>query len=178
VGNFGLDKSSTHNYLQLGLMKEKADPEINLLLVDDEEEFVVAITERLRKRGFTVDYALTGMEALNRLKQNGSIDVIILDISLPDSDGIDILKKIKTKHPLIEVIILSGYATINSAVESLKLDAFDFLAKPFDLSDLVSKAKQAVIKKREREAKILDVKMKPYISEQERNELISRILGE
>jgi DNA-binding NtrC family response regulator len=86
------------------------------------------------------------------------------------------LKKIKTKNPLIEVIIISGYAAIDSAVESLKLRAFDYLEKPFELNDLISKAKQAAQKKREREAKILDVKMRPYISEQERNELISKIL--
>ena len=152
--------------------------EINFLLVDDEEQLVVTIAGRLRKRGFVVNCAFTGTEALNQLEKNDSIDVVILDIRLPDIDGIDILKKIKTKHPLIEVIIISGFATINSAVESLKLGAFDYLEKPFDINDLISKAKKAVQKKRERETKILDVKMKPYISEKEWNELISRILGE
>ena len=159
-------------------MKEKVVSEINFLLVDDEEEFVTAIVERLRKRGFNADCVFSGKEALNQLEKNDSIDVVILDIRLPDSDGIDILKKIKTKNPLIEVIIVSGYAAIDSAVESIKLGAFDYLEKPFDFNDLILKAKQAVKKKREREAKILDVKMKPYISEKKRNELISRILGE
>jgi DNA-binding NtrC family response regulator len=159
-------------------MKEKVVSEINFLLVDDEEEFVTAIVERLRKRGFTVECALTGTEALNKIEKNDSIDVVILDIRLPDIDGIDVLRNIRKKHPLIEVIIISGFATINSAVESLKLGAFDYLEKPFDINDLISKAKKAVQKKRVCETKILDVKMKPYISEKERNELISRILGE
>ena len=159
-------------------MKEKVVSEINFLLVDDEEEFVTAIVERLRKRGFTVECALTGTEALNKIEKNDSIDVVILDIRLPDIDGIDILRNIRKKHPLIEVIIVSGYAAIDSAVESIKLGAFDYLEKPFDINDLISKAKKAVQKKRERETKILDVKMKPYISEKERNELISEILGE
>ena len=159
-------------------MKRENVTDINLLLVDDEEEFIVAIAERLRKRGFTVEGAFTGTEALNQLEKNNSIDVVILDFRLPDFNGVDVLKKIKTKNPLIEVIIISGYAAIDSAVESLKLGAFDYLEKPFELNDLISKAKQAVQKKREREAKILDVKMRPYISEQERNELISKILKE
>jgi DNA-binding NtrC family response regulator len=159
-------------------MNEKVNPEINLLLVDDEEEFIAAIAERLRKRGFTAEYAFTGTEALNQLEKNNFIDVVILDIRLPDLNGVDVLKKIKSKNPLVEVIIISGYAAIDSAVESLKLGAFDYLEKPFDLNDLISKANQAVQKKREREAKILDVKIRPYISEKERNELISRILKE
>lgn len=157
-------------------MKEKNISDINLLLVDDEKEFVVAITERLRKRGFIADCVFSGKDALNQLEKKNSIDVVILDIRLPDIDGTEILKKIKAKHPLIEVIIISGYAAIDSAVESLKRGAFDYLEKPFELNDLISKAKQAGIRKREREAKILDVKMRPYISEKERNELISRIL--
>ncbi|MEJ2105566.1 MAG: response regulator, partial [Ignavibacteriaceae bacterium] len=154
-------------------MNEKVNPEINLLLVDDEEEFIAAIAERLRKRGFTAECVFTGNEALNQLEKNNFIDVVILDIRLPDLNGVDVLKKIKSKNPLVEVIIISGYAAIDSAVESLKLGAFDYLEKPFDLNDLISKANQAVQKKREREAKILDVKIRPYISEKERNELIS-----
>ena len=159
-------------------MKENANPDINLLLVDDEEEFVVAIAERLRKRSFIANCVFSGEEALNQLEKKNSIEVVILDIRLPDIDGTEILKKIKTKHPLIEVIIISGYAAIDSAVESLKLGAFDYLEKPFELNDVILKSKQAAQKKREREAKILDARMKPYISEQERNELISRILEE
>ena len=157
-------------------MKRENVTDINLLLVDDEEEFVVAIAGRLCKRGFTAECAFTGTEALNQLEKNDSIDVVILDIRLPDFNGVDVLKKIKTKNPLLEVIMITGYAAINSAVESLKLGAFDYLTKPFDLDDLIIKAKKAENRKREREAQIHDARMKPYISEQERNELISKIL--
>jgi DNA-binding NtrC family response regulator len=157
-------------------MKENFMSSINFLLVDDEEPFVVTIAERLRKRGFTVDCAYSGMDALNILGNKDTIDIVILDIKLPDGDGINILRKIKTKYPLTEVMMITGYATINSAVESLKLGAFDYLTKPFDLDDLILKAKKAENRKREREAQIHNARMKPYISEQERNELISKIL--
>lgn len=149
---------------------------INFLLVDDEEQFIETIAKRLRQRGFTVDCAFSGTEALTRLEKNNTIDVVVLDIQIPDFDGISTLKKIKTTHPLVEVIMLTGYATIQSAVEALKSGAFDYLTKPFELKDLINKAKQAATKKKMREAKILDARMKPYISERERNELISKIL--
>jgi DNA-binding NtrC family response regulator len=157
-------------------LKEKSVTSINFLLVDDEELFIETIAERLRKRGFYVDCALSGTEALTRLEKNNKIDVVVLDVQMPDISGISTLKQIKTKYPLVEVIMLTGYATINSAVEALKLGAFGYLTKPFELKDLISKAKQAAAKKKMREAKILDARMKPYISERERNELISKIL--
>jgi DNA-binding NtrC family response regulator len=72
--------------------------------------------------------------------------------------------------------MLTGHATIHSAIEALKFGAFDYLTKPCDLNDLVSKAKQAASRKKERESKILSARMKPYISERERDELISNIL--
>ena len=104
------------------------------------------------------------MEALTQLEEKNIIDVVILDVKMPDFNGISTLKKIKTKNPLVEFIMLTGYATIHSAVEALKSGAFDYLTKPFELNGLIAKAKQAATKKKMREAKILDVRMKPYIS--------------
>jgi ActR/RegA family two-component response regulator len=72
--------------------------------------------------------------------------------------------------------MLTGHATINSAVETLKIGAFDYLTKPCDLNDIISKAEQAVAMKKEREAKIFDVRIKLYITEQERSEMIAKIL--
>ena len=149
---------------------------IHFLFVDDEKPFVETIAERLRQRGFTVACAFSGTEALNQLEKCLTIDVVVLDVQMPEIDGIHILEKIKTKHPLVEVIMLTGYATIASAIEALKFGAFDYLTKPCDLNTLISMAKQAVARQKERETKILNARMKPYISERERDELISDIL--
>jgi DNA-binding NtrC family response regulator len=148
----------------------------NLLIVDDEKSFIDIIAQRLRQRGFFVDCAFTGIEALDILEKKDTIDVVVLDIKMPDLDGIKTLEKIKKKYPLIEVIMLTGHATINSAVETLKIGAFDYLTKPCDLNDIISKAEQAVARKKEREAKIFDVRIKLYITEQERSEMIAKIL--
>jgi DNA-binding NtrC family response regulator len=149
---------------------------INFLLVDDEKPFVDVIAQRLCQRGFSVDCAFTGIQALDILEKKDTIDVVVLDIKMPDLDGIKTLEKIKKKYPLIEVIMLTGHSAINSAVETLKFGAFDYLTKPCDLNDIISKAEQAVIRKKEREAKIFDVRIKLYITEQERSEMIAKIL--
>ncbi len=146
------------------------------LLVDDEKTFIETIARRLRQRGFTVDCAFSGMGALNRLEKDDTVDVVVLDVKMPDLDGINMLETLKKKHPLVEVVMLTGHATIHSAIEALKFGAFDYLTKPCDLNDLISKAKQAAARKKEREAKILSARIKPYISERERDELISKIL--
>ncbi|MDD3618547.1 MAG: response regulator [Desulfobulbaceae bacterium] len=148
----------------------------NLLLVDDEAQFVETIARRLRKRGFTVDCASSGSEALEFLAENEAVDVIVLDIMMPDMDGIQTLEKVKEKYPLVEVIMLTGHATVPSAIESLKDGAFDYLIKPCELQVLIAKAEQAAARKREREARILDVRMTPYITDRERNRLITEIL--
>ncbi len=148
----------------------------NILLVDDEKPFINTLAQRLRKRRFTVDCAFSGIEALNQLNDNNSIDVVVMDIKMPGLDGIGTVKKIKKKYPLVEVIMLTGHATIPSAVETIKIGAFGYLTKPCELNQLISKAEQAVCRKKEREAKIFDVRIKPYITKQERDELISQIL--
>jgi DNA-binding NtrC family response regulator len=151
--------------------------EFCLLLVDDEKEFVETIARRLRHRGFVVDCAFSGTDALKRLEKDDDIDVVFLDVRMPDPDGIKTVKKIKKRYPLVEVIMLTGYATVYSAVEAMKLGAFDYLMKPCNLNDLISKAKQAASRKKDREDKIRDARMKPYISERERDEMISRIMN-
>jgi DNA-binding NtrC family response regulator len=95
---------------------------------------------------------------------------------MPKQDGISILKSVKEKYPLIEVIILTGHATIQSAIDAMKFGAFDYLIKPYDLDDLLATANKAFSIKRDREEKIYKVKLKPYISSQEREEMISKIL--
>ena len=148
----------------------------NFLLVDGEKAFIETLAQRLCQRGFAVDCAFSGMEALNKLDNDNTIDVIILDLKMPGIDGIETIKKLKKKHPLVEVIILTGHSTIHHAVEAMKLGTFDYLTKPCDINQLISKAKQAVSRKKEREAKIFDVRIKLYITKEERDELISQIL--
>jgi DNA-binding NtrC family response regulator len=151
---------------------------IHFLLVDDEEVLIETIAKRLRLKGFIVDCALSGNEALNQLSKSDTIDIVVLDIQMPDLDGLSILEILKAKHPLVEVIMLTGHATIQSAVEALTFGAYDYLLKPCDFNDFISKANMAINRKRKREARILNVKMKPYISDREREALISKIMKE
>ncbi len=153
-------------------------PPIHFLLVDDEELFVVTIAKRLRLKGFIVDVATSGAEALDRLETGNTIDIVVLDIQMPRQDGISTLKRIKTEYPLVEVIMLTGHATVQSAVDAMKRGAFDYLIKPYDLEALLEKADNAVSRKRYREEKIADARSRPYISDREREDLISEILKE
>lgn len=149
----------------------------NFLLVDDEKEFIETLAQRLRKRGFAVAYAFSGKEALDQLENNDTIDVVVLDLKMPGLDGIETIQKLKKMRPLIEIIMLTGHSTIPSAIEAIKSGAFDYLTKPCDLNHLISKATLAVARKKEREAKLFDVRTKIYITKQERDELISQILN-
>jgi len=149
---------------------------INLLLVDDEKSFVEIISHRLRKRGFNVTGAFNGQDAFDLIANNENIDVVIMDISMPGMDRIEALQKIKNKRPLIEIIMLTGHASAPSAVTAMKFGAFDYAMKPCDLDLLISKINAAAKKKRDRENKILQIRMVPYITKRERDERISKIL--
>lgn len=133
---------------------------IKIMLVDDEEGFLQAMKKRLEKRDFKVITAISGNWALKNLEANKDTDVVILDIKMPGMDGIETLKEIKTKYPLIEVIMLTGHATIESAIDGMKLGAFDYLLKPCALETLIKKVEESVNKKREHEKKILDATAK------------------
>jgi DNA-binding NtrC family response regulator len=148
----------------------------NLLLVDDERSFVEAMTQRLRGKGFKVTGAFSGGEALSRLEEDDGIDVVLLDVIMPGTDGIETIRAIKKTRPLVEIIMLTGHAEVASATEAMKTGAFDYLIKPCNMDELIFKIKEAVDRKKDREAKIFDARIKPYISRQERDELISRIL--
>ena len=127
-----------------------------IMLVDDEAAFVETMTKRLATRNIETITALSGEEGLEKLKMNQNLDVIILDIKMPGIDGIETLKKIKKVSPLTEVILLTGHATIELGIDGMKIGAFDFLTKPSDIEELVSKVKAATKKKREQEERIKD----------------------
>lgn len=136
-----------------------------VLLVDDEETFVKTMAKRLENRNIETLIAFSGAEALETLQMNQNLDVIVLDVKMPGMDGLETLKEIKNKFPLIEVIMLTGYATIESGIKGMKLGAYDFLMKPCDIEELVGKVKDAAKKKREHEDKIKDA---------ERNKMLSK----
>lgn len=132
-----------------------------LLLVDDETAFLEAMTRRLNKRDFETYTAASGMEALEFLGENGDkIEVVILDVKMPGMDGVETLSEIKRKFPLVEVIMLTGHATVASAIDGMKQGAFDYLMKPCDMDVLVGKVKEATGKKRKHEEKIIEARMK------------------
>jgi DNA-binding NtrC family response regulator len=113
-----------------------------LLIVDDEEKMVKYLSRRLVFRGFDVRTAFSGREALLLIKDS-PFDVVLLDILMPDMDGIETLKKIKEITPATEVILLTGHQSAEYNSEGKKWGAFDYILKPFDLNDLISKIHMA-----------------------------------
>lgn len=134
--------------------------EPSALVVDDEVQFVETLVKRLVKRGVKVNFAHSGQEALDALEGSGATrtDVVILDVKMPGMDGLETLAAIKETHPLVEVIMLTGHATVESAIEGMKHGAFDYLMKPCDLDLLMEKLNEAAVKKREHEARILEAR--------------------
>ncbi len=136
---------------------------LQLLLVDDEERFLSTTRTLLEKRGVVTHTAAGGKEALRILEKN-RIDVVVLDVKMPDMDGIETLRLIKQRFPLVEVVMLTGHASIDSAVDGMRLGAFDYLMKPCDISDMLKKVREAFIKKQVTEEKIQKLKVERIIS--------------
>lgn len=116
-----------------------------ILIIDDEAEFVSTLTERLIIRGYTANGTTNFKESLEFLKQKP--DIVILDLGLPEIDGLEVLKEIKNFDSSIQVIILSGYGDYDKINKSLNLGAYDYLLKPVDIEDLLSKIDSAKLKK-------------------------------
>ncbi len=135
---------------------------IQLLIVDDEERFLTTTKILLEKRGITVYIATNGKNALEALGSH-RVDVAILDVKMPGMDGVELLRKIKQSSPLIEVIMLTGHASVESAVEGLKLGAFDYVMKPCDIAVLLEKVQQAHSRKQSAEEKIRQAKVDSII---------------
>jgi DNA-binding response OmpR family regulator len=112
------------------------------LLVDDEEEFVAALSERLTLRGIEVDSALNGEEALTRLVEK-DFEVVILDVMMPGLGGLQVLRQIKSTHPNTQVILLTGHGSTREGIEGMRLGAFDYLIKPVDIEEMLAKMKEA-----------------------------------
>lgn len=115
---------------------------IRVLLVDDEAEFLETLIKRMKKRQVDIIGVGSGEEALSVLEQE-QVDVAVLDVRMPGMDGIEVLREFKKKYPLIEVIMLTGHANIEVAVQGMELGAFDYLMKPIDIDELLYKIEDA-----------------------------------
>jgi len=129
----------------------------NALLVDDENEFRETLIKRLQKRKLNAFGAEDGAKALELLDQN-PVDVVVLDVKMPGMDGIQTLREIKKRFPLIEVIMLTGHASMEVAIEGMEIGAFDYLMKPIDIDELVYKLQDAYQKKTIQEKKIIKLR--------------------
>lgn len=116
--------------------------EASVLLVDDEKQFLDALSQRLETRGLKVNAVTSGEAAIEQAKDK-HFDAIIVDLAMPGIDGIETLKRIKKDRPDLEIIMLTGRATVKSGIEAMKLGAEDFLEKPVDLKVLLEKIGKA-----------------------------------
>ena len=115
---------------------------INLLLVDDEEDFLKPLEKRLARRGFSVHAAMDGPEAM-AIMEREPVDVVVLDYKMPGMNGVETVQAIKERHPMVEVIMLTGHANMEVAMAGMEKGAFDYLIKPCDLDSLVHKIQDA-----------------------------------
>ena len=116
--------------------------QIKLLIVDDEKKLLNIMSERFGLKDFDVSTASDGKQAIKAAKK-GKFDVAILDMKMQGLDGMEVLKILKKKHKFLEIIILTGFASVESAVEAGKLGAFGYLEKPYNFESLVQKLKEA-----------------------------------
>ena len=113
-----------------------------VLIVDDELEFIQVLSERMKSRGVDVDTAASGREALEKARGQ-SYDAIILDLSMPEMDGLETLRHLAEDNPDLQIILLTGHATLQKGIEAIKLGAMDFLEKPAEIQKLMEKIQQA-----------------------------------
>lgn len=130
--------------------------DFRVLFVDDEADFRETLIKRMQKRHVQADGVGSGEEALAWIPQH-PVDVVVLDVRMPGMDGIQTLRAIKRDHPLLEVILLTGHASLEIAKEGMQLGAFDYLMKPIDLDELLYKLEDAYQKKTIQQHKIKNI---------------------
>lgn len=121
-------------------------PPYRVLVVDDELDFLETLVRRLEKRQVAAVGVTGGREALDKLSQH-SVDVVVLDVRMPGMDGLEVLQEIKKRWPLVEVILLTGHASVESGLQGMELGAFDYVMKPCKLIELLPKIEQAYERK-------------------------------
>ena len=127
--------------------------DFSVLFVDDEVGFLETILKRMKKRNIEVHGVESGEEALVFLDKD-SVDIVVLDVRMKGMNGIQTLEEIKKKKPLIEVIMLTGHASVEVAIQGMELGAFDYLMKPMNIDELLYKLQDAYKKKNIQEEKI------------------------
>ncbi len=124
-----------------------------LLLVDDEERFRTTLAKRLKEKGFNVADVGSGMEAIDYVQAN-PVDIIVLDIKMPGLDGIETLAEIKKSDSGVEVVLLTGHGTVDTAIEGMRSGAYDYLMKPCEIDNLIVKINGAFEVKKERDDRL------------------------
>jgi DNA-binding NtrC family response regulator len=109
---------------------------IRVLVVDDEKELVSALVERLALRGFRAHGVTTGVEALAHLRSE-PCDVVVLDVKMPGLGGLEVIRRIKSERPELQVVLLTGHTSLLSVEEGMEAGAFEYLMKPVKIEDLV-----------------------------------------
>jgi DNA-binding NtrC family response regulator len=127
--------------------------QIKVLLVDDEPDFMEPLTNRLTLRKLEVYNAGSGHEAL-ALLEGQAVDVVVLDVKMPGMSGLEVIRELKQRHPLVEVIMLTGHANLEASIQGMEAGAFDYLLKPAQIDELVYKIQDASQKKTLQEKKI------------------------
>ena len=113
-----------------------------VLLIDDEEEYTAALAERLRMRDMIVDTAPNGKIALEKV-QDHDFDAVLLDLAMPGWDGVETLKRLKEARPDLQIVLLTGRATVRKGVEAMKHGALDLVEKPAQFKELLEKIEEA-----------------------------------
>ncbi|SHL06390.1 Response regulator receiver domain-containing protein [Desulfatibacillum alkenivorans DSM 16219] len=135
---------------------------LKLMLVDDEERFLETTKKLLTKAGYEALTASSGEESLELLGMH-TVHVVVLDVKMPGMDGLETLKKIKTLYPLTEVIMLTGHATVEDAVDGMKSGASDYVMKPCDINDLLGRVEQAFKRRMGIEERISMAQARSYV---------------
>jgi len=113
-----------------------------VLFIDDEEEFVKVVSERLRSRGIDVDTAYSGPDGIAKVTEH-TYDAVLLDLAMPGMDGLETMKHLLEHDAHLQVIILTGQGSVSAGVEAIKHGAVDFVEKPADIDTLVDKFSEA-----------------------------------
>ena len=120
--------------------------EFSVLLIDDEEELVSPLVERLSFRNIEAEYALSGYDALEKMR-GGNFHVVVLDLKMPGMDGLEVLERLQKEHPDIPVLLITGHGSAVDTPKPKPEGAFDYLVKPVDIEDLITKMREAVSSK-------------------------------
>ncbi len=120
------------------------DP-LKILIVDDEEELVDALTERLNLRGFETTGVTTGANALELIHAE-SFDVLLVDVKMPGMGGMEVIREVKSFRPDLQIVLLTGHGAVETAEEGMRLGASEFLLKPVNINELIATLTRAVTK--------------------------------